>query len=219
MEENESIVGAREFLLEEYRRLADLHNDAKEVGETRLTFFVSVVGVVSSAIVLMMPKILPELQSWILGGVEVILISIGLATFRKMLQRRAATVVYRRRMSRIRAWFVKYYPLVVTGLPYEADQDLRMDWVGKKRLGSTAFAVAFINTAMIGLSVFGIGAMIFGTNPIIGIVVVSILSIVISWLAHIAWKTNWMKDAELRDKRAMEKLDQIISLSIDKHED
>ena len=149
---SQSLEGAKEFLLEEYRSLYALHQEAKASGETRLNFFVTFVAAVSTVIITLQSFISVELRPWLVGGIALILIIVGLITFRKMLQRRVATVIYRRRLGRIRAWFYKYYPLVAEGLPYDITLDVRMDWGAKGRLGSTAFSVAFINTALIALS-------------------------------------------------------------------
>lgn len=210
MTDNE-VEGAKEFLLQEYQSLHALHQEAKAVGETRLNFFVTFVATVSTGAIAVQSFISAELRTWLIGGVAVILIIVGLITYRKMLQRRVAIVIYRRRLSRIRAWFVNYYPPVITGLPYDTNQNVRMDWGGKSRLGSTAFSAAFINTALILLSILSVGLLSFGLNAAIWVIPVSIISGIISWLFHISWKNRWMKDAEIRDEKDLRELDKIKS--------
>ena len=211
MKNDEAVSGAKEFLLQEYQSLYALHQEAKAVGETRLNFFVTFVATVSTAAIALQSFIPAELRIWLIGGIALILIIVGLITFRKMLQRRVAIVLYRRRLGRIRAWFVNYYPPVVSGLPYDINQNMRMDWGGKSRLGSTAFSVAFINTALILLSILSIGLITFGLDAAIWLVPVSVLSGVVSWFSHIAWKNNWMQDAEIRDANELRELDKISS--------
>jgi hypothetical protein len=209
---SESLEGAKEFLLEEYRSLYTLHQQAKEAGEARLNFFVTFVAGVSAAVVTLQSFILEEARPLLIGGIALILVIVGLITFRKMLQRRVATVIYRRRLGRIRAWFVKHYPQVAGGLPYDISQNVRMDWGAKGRLGSTAFSVAFINTALITLSVLGVGLMYFGLDSLTWLVPVGTLSGALSWYLHILWKSQWMKKAERRDLDDLRALENLIPL-------
>lgn len=206
---DESVEGAKEFLLQEYQSLYALHQETKAVGETRLNFFVTFVAAISTAAITVQSFIMPELRAWLIGGITIILISVGIVTYRKMLQRRVAIVIFRRRLSRIRAWFAHYYPAVISGLPYDISQNIRMDWGNKSGLGSTAFSVAFLNTAVIMLSVVTIGLLSFGLNAVIWVAPIAIFSAAISWLFHILWKLKWMKDAESRDEKALRELDNI----------
>jgi hypothetical protein len=211
MTNDEAISGAKEFLLQEYQSLYALHQEAKAVGETRLNFFVTFVAAVSTAAITLQSFIAAELRTWLISGITIILIIVGLITYRKMLQRRVAIILYRRRLSRIRAWFVEFYPPVVSGLPYDTNQNIKMDWGGKNRLGSTAFSVAFINTALITLSVLALGLISFGLNASVWVFPVSVISGVISWILHVTWKNNWMKNAEIHDQKDIEKLEKMVS--------
>lgn len=212
MDDDEAIAGAKEFLLQEYQSLYALHQDAKAVGDTRLNFFVTFVAAVSTATITMQSFISPELRTWLIGGIAIILIIVGLITYRKMLQRRVAIVIYRRRLSRIRAWFVKYYPPIATGIPYDINQNIKMDWGGKSRLGSTAFSVAFINTALITLSVLAVCLISFGLNASIWVIPLSVISAVLSWIFHVSWKNSWMKNAEINDEKDLQELEKIKSI-------
>jgi hypothetical protein len=209
---DEAIAGAKEFLLQEYQSLYSLHQEAKAVGETRLNFFITFVATVSTAAIAVQSFISSELRIWVIAGSTVILIILGLATYRKMLQRRAVLIIYRRRLSRIRAWFVKYYPPVIAGLPYDTNQNIKMNWNGKNKLGSTAFSVAFINTALITLSVLALGLMSVSLSASGWIVPLALFSGIISWTLHIAWKNNYLKNAENNDQKDLERLDKMASV-------
>jgi hypothetical protein len=208
---DEAIAGAKEFLLQEYQSLYALHQEAKAVGETRLNFFITFVATVSTAAIAVQSFVSPELRLWVIGGGTIILIVLGLATYRKMLQRRAVLIIYRRRLSRIRAWFVKYYPPVISGLPYDTNQNIKMNWNGKNKLGSTAFSVAFINTALITLSVLALGLMSASLNVSVWTVPLALFSGIVSWTLHITWKNNYLKNAENNDQKDIEKLDKMVS--------
>lgn len=206
---NKEVEGAKEFLLQEYQSLYALHQEAKAVGETRLNFFVTFVAAVSTGIITVQSFIAIELRAWLVGGIAAILIMVGLITYRKMLQRRVAVVLYRRRLNRIREWFIHYYPPVVSGLPYDTNHKVRMDWGGKGKLGSTAFSVAFLNTALILLSMLSIGFMSFGSNAAVWVISASTVGAMLSWFFHILWKNHWMKAAEIRDEEDLRELDKI----------
>lgn len=207
---DKAVEGAKEFLLQEYQSLYTLHQEAKAVGETRLNFYVTFVAAVLTAAITIQSFILPELRVGVIGGIAMILISVGLITYRKMLQRRAAVVVYRRRLARIRAWFVKYYPPVVTGLPYDTNQNIKMNWSGKSRLGSTASSIAVINTALIILAVLAVGITSFGTMAAVWAIPAAIAGGMISWVFHLAWKNNFMRQAEKKDEKDFLALDKMI---------
>lgn len=211
MTSDEPLEGAKEFLLQEYQNLCALQQEAKAVGETRLNFFVTFVALASTALMTVQAFIVPELRPWLVGGISLLLIIIGAVTYRKMLQRRVAIVIYRRRLSRIRAWFVKYYPAVIPGLPYDMDQTVRMDWGGRGRLGSTAFSVAFINTALIAFAVLAVCLMIGGLPTLVWAIPAALLAAALAWGAQIGWKIHWMKKAEEQDARNLQRLDRLQS--------
>jgi len=207
----EAVEGAKEFLLQEYQSLYTLHKEAKAVGETRLDFYVTFVAAVITGLVAIQSFVLPEFRPWLIGGTGTILLVVGLTTYRKMLQRRVAIIIYRRRLSRIRAWFLKYYPLVSSGLPYDTNQNIRMDWGSTSKLGSTAFSVAFINTALVGLTVVTVPLTSSGVGSALWAAPIAVLAAAVSWLLHIVWKNRWMKDAEIRDDKDLLALDKTES--------
>ena len=213
MKEIEAIAGAKEFLLQEYQSLNEMHHAATAVGDTRLNFFLTFVAAVSTATITIQSFLSTNLRTWLIVGIAVILLIVGLITYRKMLQRRVAIVTYRRRMSRIRAWFVKYYPSVISGLPYDIEQNIRMDWGRKGRLGSTAFSIAFINTTIITLSILAVCLLSYGLQASVWIIPLSIFCGTLSWVFHIVWKLHWMKNAEIRDKRDLQELEKMVSIA------
>ncbi|HSQ17331.1 MAG TPA: hypothetical protein VLM83_06500, partial [Anaerolineales bacterium] len=88
MNEGEATIGAKEFLLQEYQSLNEMHHEATAVGDTRLNFFLTFVAVVSTATITIQSFISTDLRTWLIAGIAVILIIVGLITYRKMLQRR-----------------------------------------------------------------------------------------------------------------------------------
>lgn len=207
---DDSIEGAKEFLLQEHQGLYALHQEAKAAGETRLNFYVTFVAAISTVALAVQSFVIVDLRAWLLGGVASILLIVGLITYRKMLQRRVAIVVYRRRLSRIRAWFVQYYPSIITGLPYDINQNISMHWGGSKsKLGSTAYSVAFINTALVVGATLAVTLTAFGLSAIVLAFPVAIISGAATWFFHLQWKNKWMEDAEVRDQKEMRALEEI----------
>ena len=205
-----SLEGAKDLLLQEHQSLYALHQEAKAAGETRLNFFITFVAAVSTVALTAQSFIVAELWTGLLGGVAALLLIVGLITFRKMLQRRVATIIYRRRLSRIRAWFVKYYPAIITGLPFDINQNISMNWGGSQsKLGSTAFSVALVNTAMVTVSVLALALTAFGAPASVWALPVALVSGAAAWFLHLHWKNKWMDDAEARDQKELRALEAI----------
>ena len=209
MIDSEKLTGAREFILQEHQGLYSLYQSTKEVGDNRLNFYVTFVAASLTITATMYSFILPELRPWLVLCITSVLITVGLITYRKMLQIRVEVVAYRKRLNRIRGWFLKFYPEVISGIPYSNLQVINMDWGGKYRLGSTAFSVAFINTALLSFCMLAICIMIFEINSLYWSFPLSSTVGCVSWIFHLAWKNNWMKTAELNDEKSLEDLKNI----------
>jgi hypothetical protein len=201
--------GGINFLLLENENIRILHQDAKEVGEKRLNLFLTFTAIVGTAMISFQEFIVQEMRAWLLSGGALLILLLGLITYRKMLQRRTALVVYRRRMSRIRAWFLQNYPEIAPGLPFNINQDIHMDW-GKNRLGSTAFSIAFIDTAIVTLSVIATCAITGGQDSLIWAIPLGGLCGLLTWQLHLYWKNVWMRFGEAMDETALQKLDDLI---------
>lgn len=202
-------TGSREFMLQEHQCLYSLYQSTKEVGDNRLNFYVTFVAASLTITATMYSFILPELRPWLVLCITSVLITVGLITYRKMLQIRVEVVAYRRRLNRIRGWFLKFYPDVISGIPYSDSQVIKMDWGGKYRLGSTAFSVAFINTALLAFSMLAMCIMIFGIKSFYWSIPLSSTTGMVSWIFHLAWKNYWMKAGELNDEKSIEELKNI----------
>jgi hypothetical protein len=207
---SESIKSAAEFLMQEQDNLYALHREAKGAGETRLNFFMTFCAAVSTVTIAAYSFVVPELRALVLGGVSVIVLIVGLITYRKMLQLRVATIIYRRRQGRIRAWFAKQYPSVIPGLPYGVTQDISMNWgASRRKLGSTAFSVAAINTALVVVSVPAISLTVCGSSAIVWAILGAIVGGLASWLLQLWWKNRWFLAAETRDREDLRILDEM----------
>ena len=200
--------GAREFLAQEYQSLYTLHQSAKDVGDTRLNFYVTFAAAVGSILIAAQQFIRPDIYRWMLLGGITIIMCLGLITFRKMLQRRTAIIIYRRRLRRIRLWFAKYYPEIIPALPYEIDRDSPMHW-GHNKLGSTAFSVAFINTALIFVLALALSVDIFGVVELWWSFPGSLVLCVLIWRLHLIWANRWMQAADQQDLKNIAHMDAI----------
>jgi hypothetical protein len=208
--------GAKEFLLQEYQGLVLRHQAAKEEGEKRLNFYVAFVAAAGTVLVGAKQFIVDKvLYLWLLLGGIVLTLCLGLITFQKMLQRRDAVVIFRRRISRIRAWFLKYYPSISHALPFDVSQDIPIDWAGGK-LGTTAFSVALINTMMVVLATISIVTTALDFAVVWWVLPIAAAAGAVTWWFHRLWKDKWIEQAEMRDKKEMLALDRLSSeVSID----
>jgi len=214
-ESTDSLDGAKDFLLQEYQSLYTLHQYTKEEGEKRLNFYVTFVAAVGSFLIAAQQFIKPELYVWLAVSTTTIVLSLGLITFRKTLQRRVATIAYRRRLNRIRAWFVRHYPSVSSGLAYGIGQDVQMDW-GKNKMGSTALSVAFINSAVVFFGVVLLVILTFTLNTLWWAIPIAAISAIITWWLHLSWKEHWMKVHDLADQKDILALSKLSSESVRK---
>jgi hypothetical protein len=178
------------------------------VGERRLNFYITFTAGVGTIIIAAQEIVVPEMGIWLLVGGITLILSLGLITFRKMLQRRTALIIFRRRLARIRTWFVEYYPSVASGLPYDIGEEFPMDW-GKNRLGSTAYSVAFINTALVILAVAAMSVTTFSVNALWWALPVAATSGATTWWLHLLWKIKWMQSAEDYDRERLLALDEL----------
>jgi hypothetical protein len=195
-----------EFLLREFEALNTLHIDAKEIGEKRLNFFVTLTLAFGSFLIAVRQFLPADAYAWLLLFGLVIIICLGIVTFRKMIQRRVLIIICRRRLNRIRAWFAYRYHDIVSALPYGVGEDIPMDW-GKSKLGTSAATVAMINTVLVAIvavagieRVFGLGLSWWSIPTIL-------ISGVVTWQIHLYWKRIWIHGAELRDTEDLKQLD------------
>lgn len=197
--------GAKDFLLLEFQTLFTAHENTKEAGEKRLSFYITFAAAISTAIFAGLGLVAREMQLWLLIGGAITILLVGSITFRKMIQRRIAVIIYRRRLSRIRGWFAKYYPEVTSGLSHEIHRNIPMDW-GRNNLGTTAHSVALINTAVIVLAVATTTVTITGlTAWWWGLLIASACG-ALTWQLHLVWKRRLFQGAELRDQKVQSAL-------------
>ncbi|HEX6288380.1 MAG TPA: hypothetical protein VFZ66_04275 [Herpetosiphonaceae bacterium] len=198
--------GAKDFLLHEYQSLYALHQHAKDVGETRLNFYITFAAALGSVLIATQQFIRSDIHLWLLIAGLAVIMCLGFITFRKMLQRRVATILYRRRLGRVRAWFAFHYPEILPGLPYAIGREIPMDW-GKYKLGSSAFSVAFLNTILVIVLVFIILLNSFGLTAVWWSIPASGIVGAATWWFHLVWKDRWLRAAEMQDRQEMADLD------------
>lgn len=199
--------GAKDFMLLEYDYMTRLHNDAKEVGEKRLNFLIAFSAAIGT--VLLAAENLISTQSFRLVSISVLTLAIviGVITFGKMINRRIAIVIYRRRLSRIRGWFLDNYPSIGSGLPYKVDIKLPMNWGGRFVLGTTASSVAAINILLLAILVILAFYLYSGSSQIVLAVIAAILSGIMKWIFLIIWKNVKLNNAERKDDEYLRKLE------------
>jgi hypothetical protein len=200
--------GGKAFLLLEYQSLQSLHQGVKEDGDKRLNFFVTFIAAIGAFLVAIVNVVDSRVYGWVLAGGMAFVVLVGLINFRKMLQRRAAAIVYRRRMSRIRAWFAIRDPAILSALPYRISPGMSMDW-GKNRLGSTASSFAIINSVTVTIMLVTIIASIADMLTSWWLLLLSPLAELLIWWLHLVWKARWLAGADARDQKELHVLDEL----------
>lgn len=97
---------SEDFLLAEYRNLADSFWRNEEAGERRINFFITLVTAVISALVALATRgSRTDFDSAIILFALLALLALGSVTFLRMLRRNQVTDEYKRGMDAIRAFF------------------------------------------------------------------------------------------------------------------
>ena len=202
LDKNKPSDGAIQFLLHEYQNLITLHQDAKETGEKRLNFYITFTAAVGSLIIAVLKFINSQLQFILVGFGTILILSFGLVIFKKMIHRRIALIIYRRRLARIRAWFTSHYPGICSGIPFSTNENMKMDWE-VSTFGSTAFSVAFINIVISIVLSFTITYNLIQRYSWMFASIISICTGFINWKFHVFWKNKWLKIGEKYDQKQL----------------
>lgn len=196
--------GAKDFLLQEYQSLNALYHANRATNEARLNFYVTFVATIATVTVATQSFIAPEVRPWFVSVVALITGFVGVITFRAMVKDRINTGVQIGRIKRIRAWFLKHYPMIASGLPYDTTPINR----GKNGLGSNEFIVAFMNvitSVAVVLSLTStLGSDILWSSLLAGGVIGTAI-----WLLHPYYKNKMVEKAEADDKKEIQRLNEI----------
>lgn len=196
------------FLMQEYNTLNQWHTMYKEAGDARLASFVTMTGVIVTTLIGAQNFVRQDLGLLLLVGGSIFLLFLGLLTYRKMLQRRSAIMVARRKMARIRAWFLKYYPELADGMVYTDDEHHAIDW-GRTKLGSTARYIAVINCALVVVPIVWCSVQIFSTSALPWALPLAVVASAGLWYMHIFWKVRFFQRSEIMYQN---ELQQVIAL-------
>jgi|GEM_PF-1731308 len=156
--------GAKELLLADYKYLADSFWKNEEVGEKRVTFLITLVTAVLTALTALATKDLDKtpsssppapFQSDILFLVMLFalfaLLVIGLVTLCRIIKRNQVTDGYKRDMDKIRQLFHQFYDdgNVLKGYrPFRSPESLEPK-TKKRKFGGLAYTVAALNSLIV----------------------------------------------------------------------
>ncbi|MCI0475582.1 MAG: hypothetical protein L0Y55_04995, partial [Anaerolineales bacterium] len=108
MEDTKRGPKTEEFLLAEYKNLADSFWRNEDAGERRVNFFITLVTAVISALVALATRstdLRPDIISAIIVFALAALLTFGVITLLRMIRRNRATDEYKRAMALIRKFF------------------------------------------------------------------------------------------------------------------
>lgn len=197
---------AVDFLMQEYQILNQYHNMHKELGDTRLATFITMTGAVFTTLIAAQSFIRTELGPLLLAGGSLFLLLLGVITYRKMLVRRAALVISRRKMARIRIWFLCYYPELASGMAYSDNDHVKIDW-GKYKIGTTARYIVLVNCALIILPFTWWIAQSYSVRALAWVIPLDVLIASGVWFIHIIWKQYFFIESDKNSQHELESLE------------
>ena len=197
---------AVDFLMQEYELLSQHFNMWKEVGETRLATFITMTGAVFTVLIAAQGFVSSELGLVLLAAGSTFLFLLGLITYRKMLVRRSVLTLTRRKMARIRIWFLRYYPELASGMVFSENDHTRFDW-GKYKIGTTPRFIVVVNCALVILPITWWLVQSYSLKAFVWVIPLDAVLAVLVWYVHIVWKQRFFLASETMATEELEKLE------------
>lgn len=191
-----------QFMLAEFGRIqaGELYN--RSSGETRVNLYITFVSLTGASIVTLRQLTdvhdLIALQTfYFVALIALLFVSlIGTITFRLLLERWRLTIIYLRKLARIRRWFVTHDLALRGNLVYPTDETYP-PFVSKRFMSSSLITVVSVmNSVSVAASSMFLLAILF---PSISFVVVAVsggLIAIVAWLIHRASAMKILSDLE-----------------------
>jgi hypothetical protein len=175
---NESSV---QFMLAEFNRIqaGELYNRSK--GDERVSSYITLISLVGGGIVALQ-QLVNQQEFYFIAFIGSTFVSlIGTVAFRMLLERWRLTVIYLRKLARIRGWFVRQDPTLRGNLAYTTDETYP-SFVSMGLLSSSLITLVLtLNGVSIAATAIFLVAMIFPTANL------WVLAILGSSIAILAW--------------------------------
>lgn len=194
--------GSVQFMLAEFNRIQEAESYARTHGESRFNIFLTLVSVVGAGLVALWERSLTQsvisIQDFYIVAAlaSAFIVMIGFMTFSTFLHRWRLTVIYLRKLARIRNWFVERDSQLQNGLVYSTD-DTKPSFLQKSFLSSS------LMTLVILLNCFFSGALFFFSlsmtllNTQLGLAFVGgFLIAFLTWLAQRTYFARFLRRLE-----------------------
>lgn len=199
--------GSVQFMLAEFSRIqaGEIHN--RSSGDSRVNLYITLLSLIGGGIIALRqttnfqdPHAM-QLFSGISAFALLFSSVFGLVTFRLLLERWRLTVIYLRKLARIRRWFLARDPSLSEGLVYPTDETYP-PYVSKRLLSSSlTLLVSLLNCLSISGSVVFLSALILPSTSILLSGIIGILVACIVWFAQRSYAMRVLRGFE-RDKYA-----------------
>ena len=196
-----------QFMLAEFGRIqaGEIYN--RNNGETRVNLYLTLLSFVGASIValwqLTAPKDFSSLQTFLsIGFIAFLFVSlIGTITFRLLIERWHLTVIYLRKLARIRRWFLAQDIALENNLVYTTDETYP-SFISKNLLSSSLITlISLLNSVTIATTIIFIIKLLFLNLAFLSIGFLGIAIAFIVWFTQRLFAIKTMSELE-KDKNA-----------------
>jgi hypothetical protein len=186
--EKETEESSIQFMLAEFSRIQEIESYNRSTGETRVNLYITLVSLISGFLVALReltdPQDILALRSFFFIGflASGFMSLIGIVSFQLLIERWKLSIIYLRKLARIRRWFVKQDTPLQNDLVYSANER-SPSFVSKSFLSSSLITlVSLLNSVAVSAAIiFFIGIlhpyMRWGLVTIVGII-----SAIVAWV-------------------------------------
>lgn len=199
-----------QLVMAEYSDLVESVRSNEELGERRLSAYLTVIAAVTAAVGLASGRYEQDAEPLIAVGVvaAVLMLAFGLMTLRRVMERNITTSTYLNGLRRIRAYFAQSDPhlahLFVFPPERSSVERTRTSTYGIGK-GGLLETVAALNCVIAGVAAGGTTALLSGSRALS--IVVGTAGAIGSWFAQLAWAGSVYRTVTIqRSKRRDEDL-------------
>lgn len=119
----EIFASSVQFMLAEYNRIHALEMFVRETGVKRIHLYISIMSLVLAGLTFLAHFVSNQKQTFLVASIALVFLAIiGYITLNWLVQRWILSVIFLRKLARIRRWFVERDPELVNRLVYSDDE-------------------------------------------------------------------------------------------------
>jgi hypothetical protein len=194
-----------QFMLTEYNRITEVEIYNRNTGESRVKLYLTLVSLVGAGLVALrqatdIQKTVASQEFYCVSFIALFFVSlVGIIVLKLLLERWRLTVIYLRKLARIRRWFTELDPTLHGGLAYSTDET-KPTFASKGLLSSSLVTlILVVNGLPIAGSILFIVLLFKPTMSILSTIILCGIIVTVVWLLQlvIAWKRlNSIEKAE-----------------------